>query len=340
MRVLLIKMSSLGDVIHMLPAIMDAKQALPELQLHWVVEEDFAALVEGHPAVERVIPIALRRWRRKLFKRQNRDQWRQFKNQLNQHGSYDKVIDAQGLIKSALVTRLVSANSKVGFDRRSAREAVASYFYDKKIPVTKNIHAVERLRVLMAHALDYPLPQNLGRYGLEVSPWISSPQRKIFFAHGTTWDTKFWPDQYWIDLARLCQQQGFEVILPWYTEQELARAKKIDNACSSSRLLPKMGLMDLLEEMKQSDAVVAVDTGLGHLAAAYGIAGISLYGPTDSNRTGTYGKQQLHLSGQYPCSPCLKRKCQFEQTGEKVYPPCFESVTPHMVRDRLLELLG
>ena len=161
MRVLLIKTSSLGDVIHTLPALTDAMNALPGIQFDWVVEEGFAEIPTWHPAVANVIPVAIRRWRKNLWQTVKNGEWRRFKQRLRDT-RYDLVIDAQGLLKSAWLTRYVKA-PVAGLDKTSAREPMAARFYDRPYAVARGQHAVERLRQLFAQALGYRVPAGLGR---------------------------------------------------------------------------------------------------------------------------------------------------------------------------------
>ena len=165
MKVCVIKTSSMGDVIHTLPALNDAQRAIPSLSIDWVVEENFAEIPRWHSAVNRVIPIALRRWRKSPFSIQTRNEWKNYRTLL-QAENYDAVIDAQGLIKSALFATRFAQGVKHGYDRKSIREPLASFFYDKKYAISYQQHAVERIRQLFAQSLGYELPQVQGDYGI------------------------------------------------------------------------------------------------------------------------------------------------------------------------------
>ncbi len=165
MKVLIVKTSSMGDVIHTLPALTDAQKAIPNIQFDWVVEQPFAEIPKWHGAVNQVIPVAIRRWRKNLFSAQTWQAWKSYKQQL-QATQYDAVIDAQGLLKSAvLVTRLANG-TKYGYDKQSAREGLSSCFYDKTFDIPYQQHAVERIRKLFAMALGYDLPTTIGDYGI------------------------------------------------------------------------------------------------------------------------------------------------------------------------------
>lgn len=166
MRVLIIKTSSLGDVIHTLPALTDAAHAIPGIRFDWVVEEGFAEIPSWHPAVDQVIPVAIRRWRKNLWQTIKSGEWKAFKQRVRER-KYDLVIDAQGLVKSAWLTRYVKA-PVAGLDRYSAREGWASRFYDRRLSVATGQHAVERVRQLFAMALAYDLPEGIGNYGLDL----------------------------------------------------------------------------------------------------------------------------------------------------------------------------
>ncbi|POR70619.1 lipopolysaccharide heptosyltransferase I [Pseudomonas syringae] len=348
MRVLLIKTSSLGDVIHALPALTDAARALPGIRFDWVVEEGFAEIPAWHPAVDRVIPVAIRRWRKHLWQTFRSGEWRRFKQQVREQ-RYDLVIDAQGLFKSAWLTRYVEA-PVAGLDRDSAREPVASRFYDRAFPVARGQHAVERLRQLFAQALGYPQPSGMGDYGLKPLATLDDSLQAPFvlFLHGTTWDTKHWPELYWRQLAELMAARGLQVQLPWGNPAEKARAERIAEGLSSAHVLPKLNLAGVARVLSSAQACVAVDTGIGHLAAALDVPTISLFGPTNPGLTGAYGKSQVHLASDYPgCTPCLQKKCTYQPSADdqrrfdlkREWPMCFTRLNPERVASQLGALL-
>lgn len=296
MRVLIVKTSSLGDIVHTLPAVTDARRALPFVKFDWVAEEAFAEIPGWHPAVINVIPVALRRWRKFKLATAFNGEWRKFKQRLREH-KYDLVIDAQGLIKSALIARRAHAPI-VGLDKHSAREPLASWCYRRKVSVPWDLHAVERVRRLFAQALEYPLPDTLGDYGLDKNQFIDivPRTRHVLFLHGTTRDDKHWPEIYWQQLCKQVCAAGFRVLLPWGNAVEYARAQRIAGVAANTEVLPRQNLHSLAALIATSSAVVTVDTGLGHLSAALDIPTVSLYGPTDPARIGTYGLHQIHLS--------------------------------------------
>lgn len=347
MRVLLVKTSSLGDVIHALPALTDAARAIPGITFDWVVEEGFAEIPTWHPAVGKVIPVAIRRWRKNIWQTLKSGEWSRFKQSLRSE-KYDLVIDAQGLVKSAWLTRYVKA-PVAGLDKDSAREPLASRFYQRRLAVARGQHAVERLRQLFAVALGYDLPKGLGDYGLDVERLVELPRTKPFvlFLHGTTWDTKHWPEVYWRDLAQRMGHLGVEVRLPWGNPAEKARAERIANGLNNAVVLPKLNLAGVAKVLASASACVAVDTGLGHLAAALDVPTISLFGPTNPGLTGAYGKGQIHLASDFPCAPCLQKKCTYTPTAQdqqrfdlkNEWPLCFTHLSPERVASRLSTLL-
>jgi heptosyltransferase-1 len=329
MKILLIKTSSLGDVVHTLPALTDAMRAIPNITFDWVVEEDFVEVAKLHPAINKVIPIALRRWRKNIIKTLSSDEWNQFRTLLKSE-KYDAVIDAQGLLKSAWLTKLVNAPS-VGLDKASIREPLASYFYNNKINVPKGIHAIERVRALFAQTLNYTVPNTLGDYGIAQQVNTHTKTNRVIFLHGTTWETKLWPVEYWKELALLLQQQNYSVALPWHDEAERERMESLSE--SGVIGLGQLTLTQLIQHISQAKAVVSVDSGLGHLATALNIPTVFLYGPTNPQLTGGYGTTQSSLSSTLHCAPCVQEKCSFQgdRTVFKVQPPCFAEIRPDRV---------
>ncbi|MBF8729383.1 MULTISPECIES: lipopolysaccharide heptosyltransferase I [Pseudomonas] len=346
MRVLIIKTSSLGDVIHTLPAITDAAHALPGIRFDWVVEEGFAEIPSWHPAVDQVIPVAIRRWRKNLWQTIKSGEWKAFKQRLRAR-KYDLVIDAQGLVKSAWLTRYVKA-PVAGLDRYSAREGWASRFYDRRLSVAVGQHAVERVRQLFALALAYDLPEGLGRYGLDLDRLQLPPAAPyVVFLHGTTWATKHWPEAYWRELAERLGRRNLQVRLPWGNPVEKARAERIAQGLKNCEVLPKLNLAGVARVLAAAKACVAVDTGLGHLAAALDVPTISLFGPTNPGLTGAYGRVQVHQASDFPCAPCLQKKCTYKPSAEDLrrfdlkreWPLCFTRLNPEHVASRLSALL-
>ena len=297
MKVCVIKTSSMGDVIHTLPALTDAQHAIPNLCIDWVVEENFAEIPRWHSAVNRVIPIALRRWRKSPFSIQTRNEWKNYRTLL-QAENYDAVIDAQGLIKSALFATRFAQGVKHGYDRQSIREPLASFFYDKKYAISYQQHAVERIRQLFAQSLGYELPQVQGDYGIARHFLHQTSEKNyVVFIHSTTRADKHWEESEWKKLIeKITALSDCEIHLPWGNEQEKARAERLTQAHSNVIVLPKLTLTELAKQLANAKAVVSVDTGLAHLTAALDKPNITLYGATDPKLIGCYGENQHYLS--------------------------------------------
>lgn len=341
MRVLLIKTSSMGDVVHTLPALTDAQRAIPGLKLDWVVEEDFAPIAVRHPVVNDLFPCALRRWRKHPLRTWRGGEWRAFRERLRAM-EYDAVIDAQGLIKSAFITRR-ARGPKFGLDRESAREFFSARALDHPLRVDKGQHAIQRVRQLFAAALGYQLPDTPPDYGLPraASPKPPGEGARLVFIHGTTWPTKHWPVAHWQELARLAAARGCRILLPWGNPVEHERAEAIATQADSAEILSRRGLGELLDLFAELDGFVAVDTGLAHLAAASGLPGIALYGPTDPALTGVIGGRAESLAAEFPCAPCVQEKCTYRgELGRGTTPPCFSTLPAESVWQRFLEVAG
>jgi len=350
MRVLLIKTSSLGDLLHTMPALTDAQREIQEIRFDWVVEEAFAEVPAWHPAVDQVIPVAIRRWRKSPLKAILSGEWSAFRKQLVTR-EYDLVLDAQGLIKSALITRM-ARGLRVGLDSESAREPLSSRFYDQVVAVQKGEHAILRLRKLFARSIGYRVPEYQGKSGICNSSFtedsiddetmdsdvhFSSQQQTILFVHGTTWKTKHWPEVYWIELAEIVNRAGYRVMLPWGGEQEKERAEKIASG-HDAVVLPKCSLSELSHHFQQCSAMVCVDSGLAHLGAALSIPSVTIYGATSMDLIGTMGGNQHHLIAEFECAPCMKRICSYSGYS-RVKPACYQQITPQYVWQKLSEFV-
>lgn len=332
-QVLIIKTSSLGDVVHTLPALTDAARALPGIQFDWVVEDGIAEIPAWHPSVREVLPVALRRWRRGWWSAQARSERQAFRARL-QSRSYDAVIDAQGLLKSAAIGWFAKG-PRHGFHWDSAREPVATLLYRHRHSVPRSLHAIERLRRLFADVLGYPCPGHAPVYGLDPGRFHTpaeppGPAPYLVFLHGTTWPTKHWPEVHWIQLGQMAAAAGRQILLPWGNEAERERAHRIADAAPGCTVLPRLRLSELARLLAHAQAVVAVDTGLAHVTAALGTPAITLYGPTEPGLTGTVGSNQLQMRVRFPCAPCLRRMCTFNGP-RPVEPPCFATLDPATV---------
>ena len=295
MRVLIVKTSSMGDVLHTLPALTDAQRAIPGIQFDWVVEEGFAQIPSWHSAVDRVIPVAIRRWRKAWFSAPIKAERKAFRDAVRLQ-QYDAIIDAQGLVKSAaLVTRL-GRGIKHGMDWSTAREPLASLFYNCKHHIARQQHAVERTRELFAKSLGYTKPQSQGDYAIAqhfLNDLNADAGQYAVFLHATTRDDKHWPEANWRELIGQLHNAGIRIKLPWGAPHEEARAKRLADGFNYVDVLPRMSLEEIASVLAGAKFVVSVDTGLSHLTAALDRPNITLYGPTDPGLIGGYGKNQV-----------------------------------------------
>lgn len=307
MRVLVVKLSSLGDVVHAMPAVQDMRRAIPGVEVDWVVERAFAPLVNRCAGVSQVIPCELRRWRKSPLSAQTRFEWRTFKEAL-QAQSYDAVIDFQGLTKSALMAwlartttqgrRYAMANQTEG----SGYEAPTRWVADVAIALEPHVHAVQRSRLLCAAALKYTLSGH-DCYGLSPgSAAVAAPvgkrqsgnsfaPRKPFVAlvHGTSRKDKQWPKDHWIALGQRLNHSGFAVALAHGTASEKATSDAIAAQLADAWVWPAMGLDVLTDTMAQCAGVVGVDSGLSHIAVALGLPHVQIYNFDTAWRTGPHG---------------------------------------------------
>ena len=336
MKILLFKLSSLGDLIHTFPALTDALAHDPSLEITWVVENAFADVPLWHPAVKKVIVAPLRQIKKNGWNFASLKAMKDFIRQLRAE-HYDVAIDAQGLYKSALLMRCVKGK-KMGYAKGCARESVW-WLYQKRIAVDRHQHAIFRIKALLAGALNYQASTGVD-YGLHLDPEVSlrksqDDRKAILFAHGTTWPSKHYPDSSWKELVRLATEAGYEVWLPQVTDAELKRAQflKINDQV---KILPKMSLSEIKSTLQKARGVIAVDTGLAHIAAALSIPCVTIYGPTDSNKIGTLGQNQVHLSAHFICAPCNARLCTHPDRNKEPSPPCFGALPPDKIWNALV----
>jgi heptosyltransferase-1 len=270
-------------VVHNLPVVSDLRRRYPEAQIDWVVEEGFLDIPRLHPGLRRVIPVALRRWRKSLLSPATWREIRSFRATLHEQ-SYDLAIDTQGLLKSALITRM-ARGKRCGYASASAREPLAARFYDATFDVANNLHAVERNRRLAALAGSYtaaPAPD----YGIAVSPAPTSAGPNAILLTATSRDDKLWPQGHWIALGQALQKRGLNCQLPAGSPTERERAAQIAHAIPGAGILPAMSLAELAGQLAAARIVIGVDTGLVHLAAALGRPTLALFCASDPALTG------------------------------------------------------
>jgi heptosyltransferase I len=297
-RILLVKTSSLGDVVHNLPVATDLARRFPDAVIDWVVEEGFAELPRLHPAIKRVIPVAIRRWRKSLYSLAT---WREiaaFRKALRA-GQYDAVIDSQGLLKSALIAAQATGE-RIGLDRASAREPVAAHFYQRRLFVSRDLHAVERNRQLAATAFGYPL-DTPPDYGIAapplVAPWLPKGDYVVLLTATSRVD-KEWPEEDWRALGSALIATGLRCVLPGGSETERIRAARLVTSLGRAVAAPAMNLAEIAGLLSGATLVVGVDTGLVHLTAALGRPTLALYCASDPALTGVLaGANAINLGG-------------------------------------------
>jgi heptosyltransferase-1 len=289
MRILIVKTSSLGDVIHNLPVIGDIRQHFPDAIIDWCVEESFAAIPRLHPGVAEIVTVAIRRWRKNLFAGPT---WREMaaSRAALQRQSYDLVIDTQGLLKSALLAAQATG-TRCGYDAASAREPLAARFYQRHFAVSTADHAVARNRQLVGAALGY-VPHPAPDYGIAVAPadfdWLPPAPYAVFLT-ATSRDDKLWPEEHWLELGRQLHEQGCCAVLPAGSAPERERAARLAAGIPEAVAAPPLSIPELAALLAGARSAVGVDTGLTHLAVALKVPTVALYTATDPGLTGVYG---------------------------------------------------
>ncbi len=324
-RILIVKLSSLGDVVHAMAGVQDIRRAYPKAQIDWVVERAFAPLVERCEGVQRVIPCELRRWRKAYFSAQNRKEWSAFKADL-QVQAYDAVIDLQGLTKSALLAWL--ARKRVGGlhfgmanqTEGSSFEAPTRWLADVAIALEPHVHAVQRARLLCAQALGYALqgepvfgllpgklaavqPRDLGTHKLLANPGAASnpfaPRKPVVaLVHGSSREDKEWPLAHWIELGQRLNHSGFCVALAHGNAAEKAVSEKIAAGLQHAWVWPSMALDAVTDTLAQCAGVIGVDSGLSHIAVALGLPHVQIYNFDTAWRTGVHNARQVCVFAQ------------------------------------------
>lgn len=308
MRILLVKTSSLGDVIHNLPVATDLKRRFPETDIDWCVEESFAAVPHLHPGVRRVIPVALRRWRKAIFAGATWAEIRAAVAALRAE-TYDVILDTQGLLKSALIAS--RAHGPIaGYAAEAAREPLAARFYRHTYAIPKSAHAVERNRWLAAAAFDYPPGEPLD-YGIAAAPlaadWLPSAPYAVLLT-ATSRDDKLWDESHWVALGRRLAERGIRAVLPAGNPTERERAARLAQAIPGAVAAPPLGIDTLAGLLAGAKLAVGVDTGLTHLATALRIPTVAIYTATEPGLTGVLGTgffRNLGGPGQAPTAEAV-----------------------------------
>lgn len=373
-QVLLIKMSSMGDLVHCFPALTDAAQQ--GYRFDWVVEESFVDLAARHPAIDRIYPIALRRWRSRPLVSMS-EFWR-FRQTLRER-RYALAVDAQGLLKSALVSRFAQADLVAGLAKNSAREGLASRFYQRRYEISWQPHAIDRLRLLFAAALNYEVDLSEPAITELVAPDSNVPGSRagieshavrrrdaalgsVVLLQGTSWRSKEYPAEGWRQLViELIRRGTADIQLISSNAQEHCQARAIVDSIVASTpastpastaasikaarvQTPEPEILSaVIDRVAQASLVIGVDSGLTHLAATLGIPTLGLYGATSASRTGARGPKAHNMVSEFPCAPCMQRHCTYrgaEQkiAGQVVQPACFARWSAAQLLDRMADV--
>lgn len=275
-KILLVRLSSLGDVLHTFPAATDLRRAFPDAIIDWAVEEAYAPLVRMHPGVTRAIPFALRRWRREPWRARAWRELAAFRAALAEH-RYDAILDTQGLLKSALVARLAKGPVH-GFGPRTAREPIAARFYAATYEFAPADHKIARYRTVAARALGYAPPAGID-YGIVAPPPPEFAPRAPYcvLLHSTARPAKLWSEAAWIELARALEARGLACVLPWGSDAERARSDRLAASLARALVPPRLSIEAAAGLIGGAAVVVGVDTGLMHLAAALRVPVVGVF---------------------------------------------------------------
>ena len=289
----------MGDLMHALPALTEAKENIDNISFDWVVDTNFSSVPSWHPLVSKIITTDHRNWKKQLFSKDSRNSLREAINRIDE-SNYDLVVDMQNNLKSAFISYL-SKHDVVGMDSKSAREYPAHLAYSKKIYVNKNLHAIERQKKLLGEALGYEYKADYINYGAYhknfIKPSIELPKNYYVLVQNASWVTKQWSIDKWQGLVKHLEGKGIEMILPSGNLEELKRAKEISSISSKAQAVDLMPLNEIAYIIKNADYCICSDTGLAHLSALTGTPSITLYGPTTTSLIGTSGINQKHLIG-------------------------------------------
>jgi heptosyltransferase I len=310
LKILVVKTSSMGDVVHTMPAITDIAKRRPDVEIDWLVEAPFAALPAMHPAVHKVHVIAWRKWRRKLFLKETREAISRARRELRSE-YYDLILDAQGLIKSAFFSGQ-ARGLRAGYDWKSAREKFASVWYQQVATVDKSLHAVQRTRLLAAAHLGYRV-EGAPDFSLRMPdptwlPPTTKPAARpyVVLIPGASRPEKLWPEERWVALAKHLAARHVEIVWLWGSKEEGSRCVRLA-AQSDGEIPPFLSVQDAAALLARARAVVGLDTGFSHVAAAFGVPTIGIYCDHDPGLVGITGNGFVASAGGRDQLPDVER---------------------------------
>ncbi len=305
MRIAIVRLSALGDIINSAPILQFIKKAYPKAQIEWICEEGFAPIIANHPDLDKVHTVAIKRAKKTksislLF---------QTISKLGSLGKFDIIIDLQGLLKSALVSRCIGKNI-VGFDKNSIRESIASFFYQKHVSIPYEENSIWRTFVLISQALDINITKEMIESKAPSLSYedkdnitqdlLSSTKKNIAFVVGASWPSKTYPKENFLSLAQKLQNN---IILIWGSEAEKADAEFIAKDSPHVRLAPKLSLTQLTSLIDSVDLVIGNDTGPTHIAWAMNRPSITLFGPTPADKMMWQDKEHIALESDSVVDP-------------------------------------
>jgi heptosyltransferase I len=339
MRILFVKLTSMGDLIHALPALTDAMRNIPGIAIDWVIDKNFAEVATWHPAVTNVFCTEHRKWRKQPLQSFSQGDIPQLVAAIRKQ-KYDFVIDGQTNLKSAFIM-LLTRGLRCGLDKNSAREWLAHLVYQKKYAIPKDMHAIARLRILFSEILQYPLADSEPDYQIQnfafPAPKIALPAKYLIYVHNASWQSKLWPLDYWHTLIKLAEADNLAVLLPWGNAFEKERAEQLQRRHKNAQVLPFCTLSELAWLLQHAQGAICSDTGLSHLAAALDVPAVTMYGATSSKLIGTTGKHQAHQVSPFPCISCYKHQCNY-QNQVHANPPCLSAIKPEWLWEKLCSL--
>ncbi len=289
MRVLVVRVTSMGDVVLTLPAVSDMLANLPGVQIDWLVEKPFSAIAAMHPGVSKVIPVQWRKWRSSFHLRQTRQAWRDFRVQIRAN-KYDMVLDFQGQIAKSVILGWQARGPLVGFGWNGLREPLSSLFYRRKGNVERKLHLVPRSRLLAAQLGGYAPPQSAPDYGIRApaAEWTPSIGRFAVLIPGASRVEKLWPVEHWIRVGQTLRDQGYAIAVLWGSQSELQLAQDIAADCDA-KIPPFLTVAQAAGLLQASSVVVGLDTGFTHLAVALNRPTVGIYCDFDPALAGLVG---------------------------------------------------
>ena len=319
----------MGDIAHTFPAVCELKKNINNIEIDWVVEQSFYDLVKLNKNINQVISIDTRKWRKNWFKNINNI----FKFIKNLRAKkYDYVIDAQGLYKSLIITKLakVTDKKKFGYDQNSIRGKYLSWLYNQKVSVSKDQHAIYRIQELFGKVFGYQvIKKGSPEYGLEKESFINN--KTIMFIPNTTWESKKLPINIWIELGKLLLKENYKIIINSGNDLEYKDAIYIKEHFENNeniKILKSENLAEKINIIKNCNSIITVDTGLAHISAAFDKKTIAIYGATSAKLTGVKGEDCFIFNPNnavYECSPCFKKECLFKNPKE--HKKCYSNLS-------------